>query len=433
MIIGIPMKNRYELTEAVLNQLRPEIAEDQTSYVVIVDNGSDEAESIAWLDEVEDGERVVVLRDPDGGIHDMWNAVLDMGAHDGAEVAVLLNNDVRLGDDFLAGLQAALEYDERLWAVCPNYDGREIQAPVAPAREICAGRYDGTGGFAGFAFALRLDTAYRFPTELRWWGGDNHLVASAWANDGWVGIARDVTCEHLDGGSKTLLTVDEKELGLDEDLEKLRRMGEPGGIPVDRVDGPMSAALRCAGMDDLELAYRTLLEQESDIRWHLPLLHDLTCELDAQGVIELGVRSGISSVAFLWALRQTGGHLWSVDPGPLPDWGHALGGSRWTYVQGLDDNLGVLAHLPPYADIVFVDTDHTAELTRREIRLYRGRAQVMVFHDTAVKEFPHHQAPGYGKQPDFPVRTAIEEELDGVKVDYFEHCNGLAVAWVGAQ
>ena len=65
-------------------------------------------------------------------------------------------------------------------AVSGNYDGRP-GVGVQQVHGICAGRYDGSGGLAGFAFALRaewLATGYRFPTEAKWYFGDNDLCAS---------------------------------------------------------------------------------------------------------------------------------------------------------------------------------------------------------------------------------------------------------------
>jgi predicted O-methyltransferase YrrM len=436
-LIAIPMKNRHDLTEAVLAQLEPDLDDD--SSILVIDNGSDDLRSKAWLENVEDGERILVLRMPDAGIHEMWNAALDLGDAENHEHVVLLNNDLRLDrgphgtGEFVRRLVEALDTDDRLWAVCPNYDGRTVHSPVAPAREICAGRYDGSGGFAGFAFALHLgraklhrrsgDVGYRFPTELKWWGGDNHLVATAWSEGGWVGIARDVTVEHLDGGSQTIDAREELKPQLQADIDAMLPM-------IDEIERqPVPAG----SMSEAEFLFRLALELDSDIHGHLQFLCDLTCELEAATVIELGVRAGVSSCAFLFALEETGGMLWSVDPGDPP--AHFTGG-RWTFVKGRDDDLSVLAALPQHADVVFVDTDHTYELTRREIELYHHRCDVMVFHDTAVRQFPHHQAAGYRPQPDYPVRQAIHDLLVdelGVKVDYFTHCNGLAVAYVGAS
>jgi hypothetical protein len=100
----------------------------------------------------------------------------------------------------------ALRSDPDLVAVSGNYDGREGPL-VELTDDICGDRYDGTGGFAGFAFAVKgewFQSGYRFPTECKWWFGDNDLVMAAYTSGvGKIGIAVDAHVEHLDGGSKT--------------------------------------------------------------------------------------------------------------------------------------------------------------------------------------------------------------------------------------
>ncbi len=76
---------------------------------------------------------------------------------------------------------------------------------MLPVQGICAGRMDGTGGLAGFAFAVRSDflDGYRFPTDMSWWYGDNDLCLSIEQAGGWYGIVPDALVEHVGGGSKT--------------------------------------------------------------------------------------------------------------------------------------------------------------------------------------------------------------------------------------
>ena len=133
----------------------------------------------------------------------MWNRGIELAQQRSLRSNVaFLNDDIKIGPRFLSRLGAALRADERLAIVSPNYDGRELQG-VQEVQEICAGRYDGTGGIAGFAFMLRGETNYRFPKQLNWWFGDNHLVASALLNGWRCGIVGAATCEHIDGGSQT--------------------------------------------------------------------------------------------------------------------------------------------------------------------------------------------------------------------------------------
>ncbi len=86
--------------------------------------------------------------------------------------------------------------------MCPNYDGRPGEG-LEPVADICAGRYDGTGGFAGFAFMVRAEVPYRFPAGLRWWYGDNHMLDAIGQGGSFAAICHTATVEHLDGGSQT--------------------------------------------------------------------------------------------------------------------------------------------------------------------------------------------------------------------------------------
>lgn len=181
-------------------------------------------------------------------------------------------------------------------------------------------------------------------------------------------------------------------------------------------------------------AYAQVLAAPSDVQGHLATFRQLVIDLDAQVVIELGVRGGTSTVAWLAGLARTGGHLWAVDSGPAPFMHPSM-----TFIQGLDLDTAVLGALPRQADIIFVDTDHTYELTTQEALAYGPRVAeggCIVFHDTAVETFPHHQKAagaegGCQSQPPFPVRKAVTEAALAMdwEVDWTEECNGLAVCW----
>jgi hypothetical protein len=139
----------------------------------------------------------------------------------------------------------------------------------------------------------------------------------------------------------------------------------------------------------------------SDIHIHLPRMVDLVLSLDAQHVIELGSRSGVSTIAWLYALEHTGGRLTSIDLAAAPDigtWPH------WTHVRG--DDLHVAAQLEQ-ADIVFIDTSHVYEQTAQELNVYRWLVNpggVICGHDS---ELAHPE--GAPPLPSFPVKRAVAE------------------------
>lgn len=159
----------------------------------------------------------------------------------------------------------------------------------------------------------------------------------------------------------------------------------------------------------------------SDIRDHLPTLYAFG---KGNRVIELGVRGGMSTAAFLAAQEVAGGELWSVDieaPQVPPTWQDA----GWTFVLG--DDLAVVDQLPDDVDVVFIDTVHTYSHTLAELMTYSDKVRpggVIVCHDTELDHAPTDPGP-----PVYPVATAIQEwtAMVGWDVDWHPGCFGLAV------
>ena len=171
----------------------------ETDVVIVLDNGCDPF-TAAWLEQHDLVQRVPMT---DANIHRLWNAGLDAAAArcEQSNVAVL-NDDIRIGPGFMAGLGAALRSHPNIAVVGPNYDKRPGTG-LQLVFNICAGRYDGSGGLPGFAFMLRGESRYRFPENLTWWWGDADMVLTHRQLGEFVAIAFDVEVEHVDGGSQT--------------------------------------------------------------------------------------------------------------------------------------------------------------------------------------------------------------------------------------
>lgn len=174
----------------------------------------------------------------------------------------------------------------------------------------------------------------------------------------------------------------------------------------------MAAVTRLADWYALECA------TPSDIYEHLPTFYALA--QDATTVIELGTRSGVSTIAWLYGLEGHG-HLWSVDIDPKPEIGtHA----HWTFIQGDDCSGEVFAQLPADVDVVFIDTSHEYAHTLRELNLYRWLLKPggkLVLHDT---ELPH---PEFVVGKAFPVKRAIGDfcAAEGLEWENDPRCWGL--------
>ena len=170
----------------------------------------------------------------------------------------------------------------------------------------------------------------------------------------------------------------------------------------------------------------------SDISDHLPRLFELASTPYVK-VIELGVRRGDSTSAFLAAAQEQGGEVWSVDitPPVVPvEW---QGLPFWYPIVG--DDLQVSDQLPDDVDIVFIDTSHTYEQTKAELELYAGKVKpggLIVLHDTELQR----PAASPESDPDFPVAHAIrmffcDENKDlWTRIEWVEGCYGLGIITV---
>ena len=134
--------------------------------------------------------------------------------------------------------------------------------------------------------------------------------------------------------------------------------------------------------------YLAALARKSDITGHLPYLHDQAAQRPGCRVIELGTRTGQSTVAFLAAL-DTGGHVWSIDLDhpAVPDEWYDLG--SWSFLRA-DALAGkALAWAPRSCHLLFVDLDpHSYEQTMQALNLWLPRVLpggLVLLHDT---EFP---------------------------------------------
>lgn len=173
----------------------------------------------------------------------------------------------------------------------------------------------------------------------------------------------------------------------------------------------------------LEAEFHRLCAEPSDINEHLTTFVGLVDELQAEHVIELGTRTGVSTIAWLHALTATGGRLTSIDINERPDIGEY---DHWTFVQGDDLDPRIVADLDP-AEIVFIDTSHLYEHTVAELNVYRWLVKpggMIVLHDTELR-----QPIGAPARPPYPVKTAVVEFCEANDLDWMNvpYCFGLGI------
>jgi tetratricopeptide (TPR) repeat protein len=120
---------------------------------------------------------------------------------------------------------------------------------------------------------------------------------------------------------------------------------------------------------------------------YVTLASSWVVRLGAKIIVELGVRSGVSTRAFLAGAHETGGEVWGVDPVD----GHGIKDERFHFVQ---EDAAAVSDRWPQIDLLHVDTDpHTTAQTLRWFELYAAKCRAIALHDT------HH--------PDFGVGAAV--------------------------
>jgi hypothetical protein len=132
----------------------------------------------------------------------------------------------------------------------------------------------------------------------------------------------------------------------------------------------------------------------SDIRDHLGTIFWEAVAAQPRLIVELGTRGGISTRALLAAAEISNGRVLSIDVADCPDLDlpERLR-RRWTFVRADDVAFAgepfaafcACHDLTPRAEVIFVDTSHLYEHTRREIEKWMPRLALrgaMLFHDT---------------------------------------------------
>ncbi len=153
-----------------------------------------------------------------------------------------------------------------------------------------------------------------------------------------------------------------------------------------------------------------------DIRHRLWSLYWLARMTHTPGnvIVELGVRNGDSTRAFLAACEDGGGELHSWDVEDVAEavrvrtselglpWSH----DRWHFTHDHSVAGGISWGKPGGVDLIFVDTDHTYHVTQAEISIWHKHLRVggcMVFHDYWLFDPPRDKHQGRG------VKMAVDE------------------------
>jgi predicted O-methyltransferase YrrM len=135
--------------------------------------------------------------------------------------------------------------------------------------------------------------------------------------------------------------------------------------------------------------YRTELLAWADRYAHATFFYQVARSFDYPVIIELGVREGTSTEAFLAGVVASKGELFSCDTDIPHVPSHWHSNPAWTFIQGDDLSKEVLSRMPQHADVLFIDTLHTYEHASQELENYGWRVSpggVILMHDTELNE-----------------------------------------------
>jgi glycosyltransferase involved in cell wall biosynthesis len=169
----IPTKSNISGTLDLISRLQ---SDGQVETIVVVADGQVAFDKYSQL--LAEKERVVLKKvDLGAGIHVMWNIGIEVAVENNTS-AVFINDDVVIGERCVGTLASLLEYDKSIGIACPAYDYRKFSDIAQDVDTVCNGKYDGTGGLAGFCMALSKDLVkeWRFDESMKWWYGDNDVL-----------------------------------------------------------------------------------------------------------------------------------------------------------------------------------------------------------------------------------------------------------------
>jgi predicted O-methyltransferase YrrM len=168
---------------------------------------------------------------------------------------------------------------------------------------------------------------------------------------------------------------------------------------------------------------------EGDMRDFLPWLR-----AHAKGnVMEIGVRDGASTSAFLLGLEEHGGHLYSVD---VMDCSALFAGHpQWTFIHANSTDLKAVGrHMPYELDLLLIDGDHSRAGVLADFQYARQLRPggCVLFHDID----PACKPPGCSAVdwPGDAVRDVFEElsaalAPQGWKSERLEGKYGMGILW----
>jgi cephalosporin hydroxylase len=154
------------------------------------------------------------------------------------------------------------------------------------------------------------------------------------------------------------------------------------------------------------------------------ILYRLALELEAQVIVEIGSKDGCSSMTFAEACKQTGGHLYCIEPSLTGKWAANMKrldlvqyttiineASPWVNPLNIPIDADPKDVHYPIIDMLLIDGDHRTRWTITDYHFWEPYVKtggVIVFHDWTG-------ANGVGAWVQRAVSIILEDDADGLE------------------
>jgi predicted O-methyltransferase YrrM len=143
----------------------------------------------------------------------------------------------------------------------------------------------------------------------------------------------------------------------------------------------------CENARNLTLPFASHMKAITDIHEHLTTLFMLTVQLRLNTILELGTRGGESTVALLYAAKEIGGKVFSIDVDECADAKRLVGTyclePYWQFMRADD----LVVEWDKAVDHLFIDTSHSLDQTIKELKKYEPyvrRGGIITMHDSVA-------------------------------------------------
>lgn len=178
---------------------------------------------------------------------------------------------------------------------------------------------------------------------------------------------------------------------------------------------------------DLRKEYEIQCNTESDINQHLPTLYETAQGCDH--ITEMGVRTGVSTRAFLYANpKKYIAYDLHIDPtvNILFDYCKSIG-KDYHYIES-----DVLKIEIEETDLLFIDTYHCYDQLSKELNLHSGKVKkYIIFHDTYTfgRKGENVSIPGFNglKGIMYAIEEFLQQNSNWKIVHNVDYNNGLII------